>query len=239
MYIHIHLYIHLHTYMYIPILRMECRPYQYPTYPYVQHLESSVQPGVGHLLYVPIDPMAQDPNCSVRAKPCGAISVCQPSRGTSSSVQYQTSGYPWGWPIHRLSAASLQRSLRARYRGLASEMAEDSRDSAFSFAGHAAACAAGAHSQILRRVSTLVEVTTQNWEHNYPGVLVWLPQEDDSHRYRQSRMLTVYLGNEDHLIDNRRFQRLRGRKRSLSHQIRLRRFRKLPHQVLDHIRGYL
>ena len=56
--------------------------------------------------------------------------------------------------IHRLSAASLQRSLRARDRGLVTEMADDSSDNAFSFAGHAAAPAAGTQSNSSQSIDT-------------------------------------------------------------------------------------
>ena len=63
-----------------------------------------------------------------------------------------------------------------------------------------------ARSQILRRVSTLVEVITQNREHKYPGVL-WLPQENDnSHLFWRSKMQTAHPENGDHQLDNRRLQ---------------------------------
>ena len=84
----------------------------------------------------------------------------------------------------------------------------------------------------------LVEVTTLNGEHNYPDVL-WLLQEDDFLRYRQSRMLTMYYGRGEHLIDNHHLRLLRGQRESLSHRIYLHRFRKLLHQGLDLIRKFL
>ena len=49
-------------------------------------------------------------------------------------------------------------------------------------------------------------------------------------------MLTVYQEKGEHPIDNRHLQLLRGLRRSLSHRIRLRRFRKLLHQGLDRTR---
>ena len=63
-----------------------------------------------------------------------------------------------------------------------------------------------ARSQILRRALILVEVIILNWERNYLDAL-WLPREDDSLRYRQSRILIVCHGQGEHPIHNRRLQR--------------------------------
>ena len=57
-------------------------------------------------------------------------------------------------PTHRLSAVGLQWSLRARYRGLTSGMADDSSDNAFSFIGHAAEPAAGTQSNSSQSIDT-------------------------------------------------------------------------------------
>ena len=79
----------------------------------------------------------------------------KPSQPTIESIeQQQYIGIHQEISIHRLSAASLLQSLRARDRGLVIEMAEDSSSNAFSFAGHAAAPAAPTQSNSSQSIDT-------------------------------------------------------------------------------------
>ena len=69
-----------------------------------------------------------------------------------------------------------------------------------------------ARSQILHRVSTLVEAMPQNWEQANPGD-IWLLLEGDKFRQcKQLKIGTAHLEREDHLHDNCRLRWLRGLK---------------------------
>ena len=87
-------------------------------------------------------PLAQDPlSCTILAKQERRdglqLNLENYSHFEPSNHQHHQSytRNRWEIPIHRLSAVSLHGSLRAGDRGLAIEMAEDSSDNAFSFAG--------------------------------------------------------------------------------------------------------
>ena len=106
-------------------------------------------------------PLAQDPlSCTIPAKQerCDGLHLILENYShiePSNHQHYQScTRNHWEIPIHRLSAVSLLRSLRAGDPGLAIEMAEDSSDNAFSFAGHAAAPAAGTQSNSSQSIDT-------------------------------------------------------------------------------------
>ena len=132
-------------------------------------------------------------------------------------------------PIHRLSAVGLLRSLRAGSRGpyrWQNRIAAITHFLSLDMPSHQLP----ARSQILHRVSTLVEAKPQNWDQAYPDDL-WLLREGDKFRQcKQLKIGTAHLEREDHLHDNRRLRWLQGLKQNLHHRIRLHRFRTLHHQ---------
>ena len=177
--------------------------------------------------------LAQD-NCNSaegkEPKPCRSEAIPIYNR-----QQSEHTGHRREIPIHRLSAVGLLRSLRAGDRGPTIEMAEDSSNNAFSFAGHAAAPAAGTQSNSSQSIDTggsdNSELRTQ-----VPRRALVAP------RGRQLPTIPVIEDadstpeNEDHLHDNRRLRWLQGQRRSLHPRIRLRRFRTRHHRESDHTR---
>ena len=141
-------------------------------------------------------------------------------------------------PIHRLSAVGLQRSLRAGSRGPYRWLNRTAAITHFPFLDmppHQLP----ARSQILHRVSILVEAKPQNWDQAYQDDL-WLLRGGD--KYRQCKQLkigTAHLEREDHLPDNRRLRWLQGLRQGLPHRIRLHRFRMLHHQGWDLINKWM
>ena len=141
-------------------------------------------------------------------------------------------------PIHRLSAVGLLRSLRAGSRGpyrWQNRIAAITHFLSLDMPSHQLP----ARSQILHRVSTLVEAKPQNWDQAYPDDL-WLLREGDKFRQcKQLKIGTAHLGREDHLHDNRRLRWLQGLRQSLHHRIRLHRFRTLHHRRWDLINKWM
>ena len=139
------------------------------------------------------------------------------------------STYRIEYPIHRLSAVGLLRSLRAGSRGpyrWQNRIAAITHFLSLDMPSHQLP----ARGQILHRVSTLVEAKPQNWDQAYPDDL-WLLREGDKFRQcKQLKIGTAHLEREDHLHDNRRLRWLQELKQSLHHRIRLHRFRTLHHQ---------
>ena len=135
-------------------------------------------------------------------------------------------------PIHRLSAVGLLRSLRAGSRGpyrWLNRIAAITHFLSLDMPLHQLP----ARSQILHRVSTLVEAMPQNWERAYPDDL-WLLLEGDKFRQcKQLKIGTAHLEREDHLHDNCRLRWLQGLRQRLRRRIRLHRFRTLLHQGQD------
>ena len=141
-------------------------------------------------------------------------------------------------PIHRLSAVGLLRSLRAGSRGpyrWQNRIAAITHFLSLDMPSHQLP----ARSQILHRVSTLVEAKPQNWDQAYPDDL-WLLREGDKFRQcKQLKIGTAHLGREDHLHDNRHLRWLQGLRQSLHHRIRLHRFRTLHHRGWDLINKWM
>ena len=148
------------------------------------------------------------------------------SRTSSTNIQQYIRDHQ-GIPIHRLSAVSLLRSLRAGDRGLTTGMAEDSSDNAFSFAGHAAAPAAGTQSNSSQSIDTggsdNSELRTQ-----VPRRTLVAP--------RGRRLPPIPAIEDADSTPNRRLRWLQGLRRSLHPRIHLHRLRMLHHRESDHTR---
>ena len=109
---------------------------------------------------------------------------------------------------------------------------EDSSDNAFSFAGHAAAPAAGTQSNSSQSFDTGGSETSE-LRPSLPGRSLVAPRGRQLPTMQAIKIGTVHLEKGDHLPDNRRLRRLQGLRRSLHHRIRLHRFRTLHHQGWD------
>ena len=157
MHAYIHTYIHTYilTYIHTYIHTCECTV-GLNCSPPVHNVKTKLQP-MGPTLYITDDPFwLKTPTTASSYQKCAIRN--EQSLIPSESTTYRSSIYitetHQEFSIHRLSAVSLLRSVRARDRGLVIKMAEDSSDNAFSFAGHAAARAAGTQSNSSQSIDT-------------------------------------------------------------------------------------
>ena len=161
-YIYMYAHTHRYIYIYIQVYIYMCIEF------FIQHRAFiRMRMGTRRSVYLPIckdsnfellprlvhphspvpTPLAQDPLLQVpswKAMPLADfVSPKRWNRETSHALNYlDHTGNRQKLPAHRLSAVGLHQSLRAWCRGLTSGI-DDSSDNAFSFAGHAAAPAAG------------------------------------------------------------------------------------------------
>ena len=196
-------------------------------------------PAKGHTTGGPLAQDAQLPQSRENRIPCRSCCPLVTEFVSNNQSNYTLKGiYRIQSPIHRLSAVGLQRSLRAGSRGPYRWLNRTAAITHFPFLDmppHQLP----ARSQILHRVSILVEAKPQNWDQAYPDDL-WLLRGGDKYRQcKQSKIGTAHLEREDHLPDNRRLRWLQGLRQSLPHRIRLHRFRTLHHQGWDLINKWM
>ena len=112
--------------------------------------------------------------CNATVRPCLTLIV----DSVTSSTTYQIPQNRREAAIHRLSAVSLPRSLRAGNCGPHNQWLKRTVAITHSHLPDMPPHQLPARSQILHRVSILVEAKPQNWDLAHPDDL-WLPREGD------------------------------------------------------------
>ena len=164
-YIHTHIHIHIH----IHILRMGCTPYC-TVLSHVNNSYISSHRGPNTMpLWLKTTAASQRKTEQCRSFDSGGHRKRKVHSGTTRTTYWQER------PFHRLSAVGLHRSLRAGSRGPYIRWLKKTTAITHSLLRDMPSHQLPARSQILHRVSILVEVKPQNWDQAYPDDL-WLPR---------------------------------------------------------------
>ena len=149
---------------------------QYNLYPQVHsRITSSQGARIMMLLWL------KTPNCRSTIKQSYAEAAFRLTIGTIehySTLKDQQQQYHKVSAIHRLSAVGLSQSLRAGNCGPHNQWLKRTVATTHSHLLDMPPHQLPAHSQILHRVSILVEAKPQNWDLAHPDDL-WLPREGD------------------------------------------------------------